>query len=396
MKNKTPDPILFGSIFAHGVGGVERAGAGRWRQGGGGVWGWGERLPVSFQPYDSLCALSAWSASSPTLPILPRFHGANPCRTDWYRPLKSYVFAAFFNGLLSVEVALLAIFLVVPAVAELFQETKAGPEVNPEKAKQKWSRTWHTWTYVSPHIPGMPKVIIDEKKKSFGGCPLLAIWSDGTIAWLDKTRKEQDAYFVSKISSREIDEAIQGVKKYTASSFPKRSQAVATRNCPMDDAGVGLVLLDTELFVTHLWSHEALHGREQVRKFLAESADRELVQYLRSRLERSVFDKPWHFLADYAGYVGMKNEDFFNGKSSDVLKKVAEHLIKDGDHFVFCRERIESLIPKLQSSSPLVSKPLSFSYHPMEGKVEQLDDAHKYVFSYCPRPTEVKKRVGDD
>ena len=141
-----------------------------------------------------------------------------------------------------VQAACLALLLMMPAVGNAFQERATHPKSGSQETEQKRSGTWNTSTYVCPSNPGIPKAVIRETK-NLGGSPLVAIWDDGTIAWRDETRKEQDMYFVSNISIREINETLQTINRHTARIYPNHSQAVGTRNCPMDDTGIGFVLL---------------------------------------------------------------------------------------------------------------------------------------------------------
>ena len=96
----------------------------------------------------------------------------------------------------------------------------------------------------------------------------------------------------------------------------------------------------------------------------------------------------------------MKSEAILDLKATDsrapkVFGTIAEHLVKDADHFVFCRKQIESLIPGPESGNPVVSTPMVFFFCEVDGRIEQMNDGGKYTFSYKRSPEEKRGREDD-
>lgn len=306
----------------------------------------------------------------------------------------------------TVKATFLVLLLTAPALCDNLQPKEAASEETAERDNQKWHSNWTIYIYGSPEIAGVPKVILREHWL-FGGRTLVAIWDDGTIAWLDTSglstsRKSPFMYFVSTIPLREIDEALGDIKKFTAGAYPERPQVAGTRSGPMNDDCVSLEVLDSELFITHLWSNEVLQSLEHVKKLLSAPTQGELVEYFQARLARRMGDKPWHFLGHrYAEYTEMKSEEIVgltsdNPRASEVLKTIAERLVKDGNHFALCKKRIRSLIPKPEPGTTLISRALDFDLRRLEGTVEGVEGADSYVFSYRRVPEERKRDNFDD
>jgi hypothetical protein len=286
-------------------------------------------------------------------------------------------------------IVLLTVFFVPPAVCD---ETRASQDTVHE-AKQQ-TRTVEGWTSVSPLIPGIPKIIIEKKQKALGFFPLVAIWDDGTIAWVEKTEVEKDSYFVKKIPVSEIAKVLGRIKRYTADVSSKCKQEIRVRDASINSVNmIGVLVLDRELFVNHLWSSNAIEEFDQVKNMLGKSDDDALVQYLRAILKMQPVRRPWYFLPNYVDQdTEIKEEDLWNATIySRIVKPAAEQFVKEGDHFLFCRKQIESLIPKKQIGSSLVPQPLKFSSYWIEGTATETEGTPKSIYSYSEHPPEPRR-----